>query len=82
MNQVNGFSQFGLHAELLRAINELGFQKPTQIQQDAIPQALQGSDLLACAQTGSGKTAAFVLPILQRLRGTRGHARADRDAYA
>ena len=77
MNQVNGFSQFGLHAELLRAINELGFQKPTQIQQDAIPQALQGSDLLACAQTGSGKTAAFVLPILQRLRGTpRGGTRA------
>lgn len=70
MNQVNGFNQFGLHTDLLKAINELAFQKPTQIQQDAIPHALKGSDLLACAMTGSGKTAAFLLPILERLRKT------------
>ena len=77
MNQVNGFSQFGLHTELLTALNELGFQKPTPIQQDAIPHALKGSDLLACAQTGSGKTAAFLLPILERLRANpRGGTRA------
>lgn len=77
MNQVNGFSQFGLHTELLQALNGLNFQKPTQIQQDAIPHALAGKDLLACAMTGSGKTAAFVLPVLQRLQGKpRGQTRA------
>ena len=77
VNQVNGFNQFGLHSDLLRSVNELGFQKPTPIQQDAIPHALKGSDLLACAQTGSGKTAAFLLPILQQLRDTpRGTTRA------
>jgi ATP-dependent RNA helicase RhlE len=77
MNQVNGFNQFGLHTDLLKALNELNFQKPTQIQQDAIPHAMKGSDVLACAMTGSGKTAAFVLPVLERLRGTpRGSTRA------
>jgi ATP-dependent RNA helicase RhlE len=77
VNQVNGFNQFGLHTDVLKALNALSFQKPTQIQQDAIPHALQGSDLLACAMTGSGKTAAFVLPIIERLRGTpRGGTRA------
>jgi ATP-dependent RNA helicase RhlE len=68
MNQLNGFNQFGLHTDLLKALNELEFQKPTPIQQDAIPHAMKGSDLLACAMTGSGKTAAFLLPILERLR--------------
>src|SRR5688572_19539900 len=77
MNQVSGFNQFGLHTDLLKALNELSFQKPTQIQQDSIPHALQGKDLLACAMTGSGKTAAFLLPILQRLRDKpRGGTRA------
>jgi ATP-dependent RNA helicase RhlE len=77
LNQVNGFNQFGLHTDLLKALNELSFQKPTQIQQDALPHALKGSDLLACAMTGSGKTAAFVLPILERLRAKpRGGTRA------
>src|SRR5687768_3776994 len=77
MNQVNGFNHFGLHTDLLKALNELNFQKPTQIQQDAIPHAMKGSDLLACAMTGSGKTAAFLLPILQRLRDKpRGGTRA------
>jgi ATP-dependent RNA helicase RhlE len=77
LNQVNGFNQFGLHTDILKALNELGFQKPTQIQQDSIPQAMQGKDLLACAMTGSGKTAAFVLPVLERLRGKpRGGTRA------
>jgi ATP-dependent RNA helicase RhlE len=59
----------GLHPDLLRGIRELGFIRPTPIQLEAIPPALQGRDLLACAQTGSGKTAAFLLPILHRLIG-------------
>ncbi len=63
------FSQFGLHADLLRGVRELGFTRPTPIQQQAMPPALEGRDLLACAMTGSGKTAAFVLPILHRLAG-------------
>ncbi|HEU4565568.1 MAG TPA: DEAD/DEAH box helicase [Gemmatimonadaceae bacterium] len=65
------FNSFGLSPELLRGIKELGFTRPTPIQQDAIPPAMAGKDVLACAQTGSGKTAAFLLPILQRLAGKR-----------
>ena len=61
------FSSLHLHRDLLKGIHELGFTRPTPIQSDAIPAALQGRDLLACAQTGSGKTAAFLLPILHRL---------------
>ena len=68
------FSQFGLHADLLRGVKDLGFQRPTPIQSDAIPPAMAGRDLLACAMTGSGKTVAFLLPILHKLiakhRGT------------
>jgi ATP-dependent RNA helicase RhlE len=63
------FAALGLHADLLRGIRELGFTRPTPIQDQAIPPALEGRDLLACAQTGSGKTAAFLLPILHRLLG-------------
>jgi ATP-dependent RNA helicase RhlE len=61
------FTQLKLHPDLLRGIKDLGFQRPTPIQADAIPPALEGKDLLACAQTGSGKTAAFLLPILNGL---------------
>ena len=61
------FTQLKLHPDLLRGVKDLGFQKPTPIQADAIPPALAGRDLLACAQTGSGKTAAFLLPILHGL---------------
>ena len=61
------FSSLHLHADLLKGIRELGFARPTPIQTEAIPPALAGRDLLACAQTGSGKTAAFLLPILHRL---------------
>ena len=71
------FSSFGLHPDLLRGVKELGFTRPTPIQTDAIPPAVAGRDVLACAMTGSGKTAAFVLPILQRLIGRpRGRTRA------
>jgi ATP-dependent RNA helicase RhlE len=65
------FSSFGLHPDLLRGIKEMGFTRPTPIQQDAIPPGMQGRDVLACAMTGSGKTAAFLLPILQRLMPKR-----------
>jgi superfamily II DNA/RNA helicase len=61
------FDQFGLDPNLLRAVSRCGFEKPSDIQREAIPQALSGRDLMASAQTGTGKTAAFVLPALQRL---------------
>src|SRR5207247_10993084 len=61
------FSHFKLHPSLLRGLKDLGFARPTPIQADAIPPALEGRDLLACAMTGSGKTAAFLLPILHKL---------------
>ena len=63
------FTSLALHADLLKGIRELGFVRPTPIQADAIPAAMSGRDVLACAQTGSGKTAAFLLPILHRLIG-------------
>jgi ATP-dependent RNA helicase RhlE len=65
------FDTLGLSPALLRAVAELGYQKPTPIQEQTIPAGLAGGDVLACAMTGSGKTAAFALPILQRL-GERG----------
>jgi ATP-dependent RNA helicase RhlE len=62
-----GFKALGLSDALVRAVSELGYDEPTPIQQQAIPVVLAGRDLLAGAQTGTGKTAGFVLPILQRL---------------
>jgi len=61
------FEALGLSEALVRAVTELGYTTPTAIQQQAIPAVLSGGDLLAGAQTGTGKTAGFVLPILQRL---------------
>ncbi len=61
------FEKLALHPSILKAILESGYTKPTPIQAQAIPQALAGHDLMASAQTGTGKTAAFVLPSLQRL---------------
>jgi ATP-dependent RNA helicase RhlE len=65
------FSSFDLDPSLLRGVADLGFTEPTPIQRDGIPPALEGRDVLACAMTGSGKTAAFALPILQRLLGKK-----------
>ena len=62
------FTNLGLSAELLLAIGEQGYTTPTPIQAGAIPHVLAGRDLEALAQTGTGKTAAFVLPLLQRLK--------------
>jgi ATP-dependent RNA helicase RhlE len=71
------FTTLALHPSLLRAVKEMGFVRPTPIQAEAIPPALAGRDILACAQTGSGKTAAFLLPILHNLLGKpRGTTRA------
>ncbi len=61
------FSHLGLRPELVRATAELGFTTPTPIQRDAIPAILRGADVLGSAQTGSGKTAAFALPLLQQM---------------
>ena len=61
------FTNLHLHPDLLKGIRELGFTRPTPVQAEAIPPAITGRDLLACAQTGSGKTAAFLLPILHQL---------------
>lgn len=61
------FNDLGLHADLLRAIVEAGYTTPTPIQEQAIPHVLAGHDVMGAAQTGTGKTAAFTLPILHRL---------------
>jgi len=68
------FEKLGLIKPLLSAINELGYEHPTLIQKRAIPLVMAKSDIFATAQTGTGKTAAFGLPILQRLRKTDGEA--------
>ena len=64
------FSELGLRPELVRAVTGAGYRTPTPIQERAIPVVLDGRDLIACAQTGTGKTAAFLLPILHRLSGS------------
>ncbi|MEX2571877.1 MAG: DEAD/DEAH box helicase [Gemmatimonadota bacterium] len=66
------FDQLSLAPELLRAVKELGFEEATPIQAMAIPEALAGKDVMGRAQTGTGKTAAFMLPTLQQLRGGDG----------
>lgn len=63
----NGFADLGLRPELLNALTTLGYEEPTPIQSEAIPPLLAGSDLLGQAATGTGKTAAFALPLLQRI---------------
>ena len=69
------FSSLNLEEKLLRALDKAGYEQPTPIQQQAIPMVLEGQDLLATAQTGTGKTAAFSLPILQLLGERKGRGR-------
>lgn len=61
------FEQFTLHPRLIKGVERLNYKKPTPVQLQAIPEALNGADLLVCAETGSGKTAAFLLPIIHKL---------------
>jgi ATP-dependent RNA helicase RhlE len=68
----DAFKDLGLRPELLAAVEQLGYETPTPIQENTIPLALQGRDVVGASQTGSGKTAAFVLPILQRMSGRSG----------
>ena len=73
-----GFDQLGLSPEILRAVDEMGYKIPTPIQAQAIPVVLMGRDVLGCAQTGTGKTAGFTLPMMDILSGSRARARMPR----
>ncbi len=74
----NGFTDLGLSPEILRAIDDMGYRTPTPIQAQAIPTVLMARDVLGCAQTGTGKTASFVLPLMDILSGSRARARMPR----
>jgi len=74
----SGFTDLGLSAEIVRAVTEKGYTVPTPIQAQAIPYVLMGRDLLGTAQTGTGKTAGFTLPMLDILSGSRARARMPR----
>jgi ATP-dependent RNA helicase DeaD len=64
---VTGFAALGLRPELLNVLSELGYEEPTPIQRETIPLLIDGRDLLGQAATGTGKTAAFALPVLQHI---------------
>jgi superfamily II DNA/RNA helicase len=74
----DGFAPLGLSEPILRALHDKGYLKPTPIQAQAIPTVLMGRDVLGCAQTGTGKTAGFTLPLLDILSGSRSRARMPR----
>jgi superfamily II DNA/RNA helicase len=69
------FDEFDISPKLMRAIAKLGFSSPTLVQETAIPLALQGKDILARAKTGSGKTAAYCIPILQKVLSKVSHGK-------
>ncbi len=73
---VSPFESLGLQPEFVQAVEKMGFSEPTPIQNSAIPLMLEGRDVIGQAQTGTGKTAAFMLPLLQRLEPTQGHVQA------
>lgn len=70
------FDNLGLEPRLLEAVVAMGYTSPTPIQRDAIPMVVEGRDVVGCAQTGTGKTAAFVLPLMQRIKAAPGGPRA------
>src|SRR5207249_170755 len=72
------FNELGLSPELLQAITDTGYTTPTPIQEQAIPIVAQGRDVLGCAQTGTGKTASFALPMIDKLAAGRSRARMPR----
>ena len=74
----DGFAPLGLSEPVLRALHDKGYLQPTPIQAQAIPTVLMGRDVLGCAQTGTGKTASFTLPLLDILSGSRARARMPR----
>ena len=76
--QAKTFNELGLIEPIMKALQEEGYTTPTPIQQQAIPHLIEGRDLLGCAQTGTGKTAAFAIPILQELhqKGAQGGRKA------
>ena len=77
-DEPNGFEALGLSPEVVRAVTEKGYRTPTPIQAQAIPTILMGRDVLGTAQTGTGKTGSFVLPMLDILSGARARARMPR----
>ncbi len=73
--ETQDFASLGLSEPILRALHDKGYLNPTPIQAQAIPSVLMGRDVLGCAQTGTGKTAGFTLPLLDILSGSRARAR-------
>src|SRR5947207_4609992 len=71
------FNSLNIIEPILKSLQEEGYTKPTPIQEQAIPILLKGTDLLGCAQTGTGKTAAFAIPILQLLNERKSDPKAD-----
>ena len=69
LNLPESFADLGIEGAFLQALSKVGFEKPSDIQRAMIPEALKGRDILGQAKTGTGKTAAFLLPILHRLMG-------------
>ena len=78
LRSIDLFNDFSLSPSLLKAVATLGYTEPTPIQERAIPVVLEGRDLMAAAQTGTGKTAAFALPLLERLLQKPAHQRSPR----
>ncbi len=71
--EITSFEQFVLNRQLLNAIADLGYTEPTPIQQQTIPLSLGNHDVLGIAQTGTGKTAAYLLPLLMKIKYPQGH---------
>jgi hypothetical protein len=78
IQDMTSFSDLGLSPEVIKAVTDSGYDTPTPIQAQAIPVALEGRDVLGIAQTGTGKTAAFTLPMIDRLAAGRSKARMPR----